>query len=254
MNAPVSSRRLCGRVMQWLSSRPSGRSWSRRKREVRRVVAHADVLGQADRADRVEAGLEHVAVVEVPHLGEVVEPLAVDRLLGPRRLLARQGHAERLDAVLPGGVADHAAPAAADVEQPLPGLEVELAGDQVVLLGLRLLERRVLGREDRAGVGHRRAEDQLVEAVGDVVVVVDHLGVAAHRVPQALDRPAPARQVLLRRRRRRLAGCESPSAAHAARAPRPARAAEPQVVLQQHRARRRGRPGGRRARSRSPET
>ena len=128
------------------------------------------------------------AVVHEPDLGEVVEPLLLDRLLRPRRLLARQRHAERLDAVLPRGVADHAAPAAAEVEQPLAGLEVELAGDQVVLGGLRLLERRVRGRVERAGVGHRRAEDVLVERVGDVVVVVDRLGVARHRVPHALDR------------------------------------------------------------------
>ena len=199
MNAPVSRGRLSWRVMQWLSSRPCGLELVADEAEVRRVVLHADVLGQPDRGDRVEAGLLDVAVVHEPHLGEVVEPLLLDRLLRPRRLLARQRDAERLDAVLPRGVPDHAAPAAADVEQPLAGLEVELAGDQVVLLGLRLLERRVLGRVDRAGVGHRRAEDELVEAVGDVVVVVDHLGVAAHRVPQALDRPAPARQVLLRR-------------------------------------------------------
>ena len=78
------------------------------------------------------------------HLGEVVEPLLLDLLLRPLGLLPRQGHAERADAVLPGGVADHAAPAAADVEQSLAGLEVELAGDQVVLRELRLLEGGVL--------------------------------------------------------------------------------------------------------------
>ena len=141
----------------------------------------------------------HVAVVHEADLGEVVEPLLLDPLLGPRGLLARQRDAERLDAVVARGVPDHAAPAAAEVEQALARLEVELAGDQVVLGVLRLLERRVLGREDRAGVGHRGAEDVLVEGVGDVVVVVDRLGVAALGVPQALHDPAPAREVLLRR-------------------------------------------------------
>ena len=160
------------------------------------------MLGQADRADRVEVGLHHVAVVEVTHLGEVTEPLAVDRLLRPGRLLPREGHAEGPDAVLPCGVADHPAPAAADVEQALPGLQVELAGDQVVLLELGLLERRLGLGVDGAGVGHRGPEHVLVELVGHVVVVGDHRGVAAHRVPQALHRAPPARQRLPGRGRR----------------------------------------------------
>ena len=187
--------------MQWLSSRPCGRSRSSMKREVRRVVLHADVLGEPDRGDRVEVALLDVPVVHEPDLGEVVEPLLLDPLLRPRRLLARERHADRVHAVLAGRVPDHPAPAAAEVEQPLPGLQVELAGDQVVLRGLRLLERRVLGGEQRAGVGHRRTEDHLVERVGDVVVVVDRLGVAAQRVPQPGDGSAHPRGRLLRRRR-----------------------------------------------------
>ena len=151
-----------------------------------------------------KSGLRHLAVVQEAHLGQVVEPLALDRLLRPQRLLLGQRDAERPHAVLAGGVAHHAAPAAADVEQPLAGLETELARDQVVLERLRLLQRRVGARVARAGVGHRRPEHELVEPVGDVVVVVDRLGVAGHRVPHALDHPAPAGQVLLRRRRRRL--------------------------------------------------
>ena len=143
------------------------------------------------------------AVVEVAHLGEVAEPLALDRRLGPLGLLERERHAQRAYAVLAGGVAHHRAPAAADVEQPLAGLQRELAGDQVELRRLRLLQRRVGGLVERAGVGHRRAEHQLVEAVGDVVVVRDDLGVARHRVAQPLDGAAPPRQVLLRRRGRR---------------------------------------------------
>ena len=57
----------------------------------------------------------------------------------------------RVHAVLAGGVPDHPAPAAAEVEQPLAGLEVELAGDQVVLRVLRLLE----GRGPRSGTARR---------------------------------------------------------------------------------------------------
>ncbi len=84
-------------------------------------------------------------VVAEADLGQVGQALALDGGLAPRGLLARQRHAEHLDAVLPGGVPDHAAPAAADVEQPHARLEVELARDQVVLEGLRLLQAGVLG-------------------------------------------------------------------------------------------------------------
>ena len=52
--------------------------------EVRRVLLDPDVLGEADRGDRVEAGLLDVPVVHEPDLGEVVEPLLLDPLAAPR--------------------------------------------------------------------------------------------------------------------------------------------------------------------------
>src|SRR5215467_7500229 len=128
------------------------------EREVGRQVGLADVFGEADRAHRVEGTLRHVPVVEVAHLGQPGQPGVLDRPLGPGRLLRRQRHAQRLHAVLPGGVADHAAPPAADVKQPHAGPEPQLPGDQVVLVLLRLLQRRVLPRVAGAGVGHRRPE------------------------------------------------------------------------------------------------
>ena len=46
----------------------------------------------------------------------------------------------------------------------------------------------VVGRlEEGARVGERGAEHQLVEAVGDVVVVADRLGVAGQAVPETVD-------------------------------------------------------------------
>ena len=94
----------------------------------------------------------HVAVVAEAHLGDVVEALALDRLLRPGGLLARQRDADDLDAVVPRGVPDHPAPAAADVEQPHARLQAELAADQVVLRELRLLEGGVLRRGSTAQV------------------------------------------------------------------------------------------------------
>ncbi len=144
-----------------------------------------------------------VAVVAVPHLGEVGQALLGDGVLRPRRLLLGQRDADGLDAV-PRGVAHHAAPAAADVEQPVARLQPQLLEHQPVLVLLRLFQRRVGDRVARAGVGHRRAEHPLVERVRDVVVVVDGLGVTGLAVPQAFRDAPPARQRLLRRRRDRL--------------------------------------------------
>ena len=170
------------------------------EREVGRQVLLADVFGQADRADRVEAGLRHVAVVQVAHLGEPGQPLPLDRRLGPGSLLGGQRDAERLDAVLPRRVHHHPAPAAADIEQPHALAQPQLARDQVELILLRLLQGRVLTGIAGTGVRHRRTEHPLVEPVGHVVVMGDGLGVAGLGVQRA-SQPAAGLPYLLRRRR-----------------------------------------------------
>ena len=114
----------------------------------------ADVLGQPDGADRVEPGLGNVPVVQVPDLGQLGQPRFLDRPLRPGCLLRGQRDAQRPDAVLPGGVHDHAAPAAAHVEQPHPGRQAQLAGYQVELVCLGFLKGGALGRVAGAGVGH----------------------------------------------------------------------------------------------------
>jgi hypothetical protein len=179
---------------------PAGLQLAEQEREVGREVLLADVLGQADGADRVEAGLGHVAVVQVPHLGQARQALALDGGLAPGGLLRGQRDAEGLDAVLPRGVHHHAAPAAADVQQPHALMQAQLARDQVELVGLRLFQGGVLVRVAGAGVGHRGPEHPLVEPVGDVVVVRDRLGVAALGVQPAAE-PARLRPDLLGRRR-----------------------------------------------------
>ena len=141
---------LSGRVMQWLSSRPPGRSRSLQEREVRRVVL-APRCARSGRSRRPRRSRPRA------RRGSRMNRTSA-RSVSPSRsiascaqvgLLAGQRHAERLDAVVLRRVPDHAAPAAADVEQPHARLEAELAGDQVVLVGLRLLQRRVRVRVDR---------------------------------------------------------------------------------------------------------
>ncbi len=140
---------------------------------VRRQLGNADVLGEADRADGVEAGLRHVPVVAEPHVDVVGQSPLGGLLAPPLGLLAGQGHRDDVDAVVLGGVHGHAAPAAADVQQPHARPEPQLPADEVELLALRLLQGRAVRRVDGAGVGHRRPQHPGVEEVGDVVVVGD---------------------------------------------------------------------------------
>ncbi len=168
--------------------------------EVAGKLGLADVLGEPDRADRVEPGLADLAVVQVPDLGEVVKARLLDGPLRPHGLLLGQGDAERADAVLARRVQHHAAPAATHVEQPHARLQPDLPGHQVELVLLRLLQGGIGARVARAGVGHRRPEHPLVERVGDVVVVRDRAGVAGPGVP-APGQPAAVDPDLLRRRR-----------------------------------------------------
>ena len=152
------------------------------EREVVGVVLHADVLREADRADGVEARLGDVAVVAVADLDEALEARLTHGALTPLGLLLAQGDAYDVDAALASGVHRHAAPAAADVEQPLAGLQVELVGNEGELALLRFLEGVVRRVEHGARVGHRVTEHLLVERVRDVIVVLDRVGGATHRV------------------------------------------------------------------------
>ncbi len=70
----------------------------------------------------------------------------------------------------------------AKLPQPHARLEPELAGDQVELRELGLLQCLRATREDRAAVGHRIVEEQTEELVAYVVVVADRPGVTLGRV------------------------------------------------------------------------
>jgi hypothetical protein len=88
-----------------------------------------------------------------------------------------------------------APPAAADVEQPHTGAQPELAADEVQLGLLGGVEAVPDVVPDSAGVDHRRAEDEGVEVVADVVVRGHGGGVTGAGVP-----PAPTEVDLLHRR------------------------------------------------------
>jgi hypothetical protein len=78
-----------------------------------------------------------------------------------------------------------AAPAAADVQEALPGLEGELLADKLKLRVLGLFQRLGPAREEGAAVGHPRVEEEREELGGEVVVVANGPGVA----PAAMATP-----------------------------------------------------------------
>ena len=175
--------------------------------EVRPHPLVADVLGHADRRDRVERSVTNGSVVLDADLHPIAEPEVGDPAACVRRLLVADRHTDHVDVVMRGGVDRHRPPPASDVQHPWPRpparlserlvVQAEFAADQLLLGGLRLLEGRRGVDEAGARVRHRRAEDHLVEGVADVVVMADRLLVATDRVPD------PVRDDLLRRGGRR---------------------------------------------------
>src|SRR6266545_1842542 len=151
-----------------------------RAREVEEPRA-VDALAH-DGARLVGAGLETLdplaagaRVVQAQILQ--VEAFPLDAVGGPVGLGPRERHAVRRDAVVLSGPDGEAAPAAADVEERLARLELELAADEIDLVLLGLLELAVGIAVVGAGVEHERVEKEGVEGVRHVVVVRDGLSV-----------------------------------------------------------------------------
>ena len=131
-----------------------------------------------------------VAVVEVADLGEVVEPVLARSPSAPTRparaTASRRARGRRTRAAAWRTMPPQPQPTSSS---RMPGWRPSLRATRSYLACLRLLERGVLGRVDRAGVGHRRAEHHLVEAVGHVVVVLDR---PCRRAPGCAGGPRPA--------------------------------------------------------------
>ena len=145
---------------------------------VQRQIGMADVLEHADTDRLVEAAiLGQVAIVHQLQRHPVLQALGGDPLTGQRELFAAQGDAEHLGAELAGGEACQPAPAAADIEQAVAGLEPQLAAEQAQLGLLRLVEILLAGFEIGTGVDHVPVQPEPVEIVGQVVVVGDRLGI-----------------------------------------------------------------------------
>ena len=143
------------------------------------------MLGHADARDRVELLTGQIAVVGDQDLDAVGDPGLRHQPPGQLGLRRRERYPRHADPVVARGVDREAAPAAADVEHALPGLQLELLRDQLELGPLRLGQCLRAAREQRAAVGHRLVKEQREEFVADVVVVADRLGVALGAVALA---------------------------------------------------------------------
>lgn len=101
--------------------------------EVLAEAGGADVLEHPDRADRVEGAVVDVAVVLEPDLDPVSEAGVGDTIAGQLGMASRHGDPHTSNAVMLGGVQEHGAPTAADIEETIAGRQVELAGNQPCL-------------------------------------------------------------------------------------------------------------------------
>src|SRR5437867_11363698 len=105
------------------------------------IVRHPHVLDDSDGRDLVVAGSGgQVAVVAVLDDTAAFETLPLDARGRPVGLGAGEGHPVRDHSVVLGRPDGEAAPAAADIEERLAGLEPELAAAAVYLVFLRLLQ------------------------------------------------------------------------------------------------------------------
>ena len=146
--------------------------------EVQPQVGVPDVLEHADADHLVEATIaRQVAVVQQLEGDPVLQAFGLDPLPPERQLLLAQCDASDLDAELASGQARQAPPAATDIEQLLARLQSQLATQVAELGQLRSGEVFLAGLEIGAGIDHFRIQPELVEVVGQVVVVMDGFGV-----------------------------------------------------------------------------
>jgi len=151
----------------------------------------ADCFDHFDGDDFIEGALD-VAVVLDTDLELVFQAGVLDALAGVGGLCFGDGDTGDLTAIVCGGVAAEAAPAAADFEDVVGGGEFELLAESFVFGSLGFFDSGVGFFEFGAGVGHRFIEPKGVELVSKVVVFGDVAtagldGVGALEVAEPID-------------------------------------------------------------------
>ncbi|MCY1426919.1 hypothetical protein D9M71_427480 [compost metagenome] len=147
---------------------------------IQRQVGMPDMLEHANADNLVEATiLRQVAVVEDLQVDLVGQALCLDALAAELELLLAQGDAEHLRAIFASSETRQPTPATAYVEQVVASVQAQFAAQVIELVLLRLIERVVRLTEVGARVGHVLIQPQLVERVGNVVVVGNSFSIGA---------------------------------------------------------------------------
>ena len=139
------------------------------------------MLEHADRDDPVELRVERAVVGELEARAPLKTALA-RALIGDRMLLGRKRDAGHLHVEEVGKENAEAAPAGADVEDVLAGLERKLGGEMALLGPLRFFETGARPVEIGAGILHVGIEEEAVDAPVEIVVVLDVAPRAEDRV------------------------------------------------------------------------
>ena len=133
-----------------------------------RVTLGFERLEGADADDPVHRLVELLPALE-PHLNGARGVQLGQPLAGELRLRLTQRDSDDVDVIELHGAFQGSTPAAADIEQCHPGLEVQLAQREVELGVLGFLEIHIVALVVAAGVPHRRPEPQRKEVIRDVV-------------------------------------------------------------------------------------
>ena len=124
-----------------IEGKATGPQESRDRFEIERQIGDADMLVHSDRDDLVENRLSrNFAVVPTADFDPAGKTVGGGAIFGISELLIAERTADAVDPVTGRGPAQQAAPAAADVEKPVTGLEPQLAAEAIELLLLRRIE------------------------------------------------------------------------------------------------------------------
>ena len=145
-------------------------------REILLVVRDADVLEHSDRSNLVECPLYQREVAKLQSY-LLLQAKPGDFAAREMELLLRQRNAVRLDTEVLGGMTNERSPTTTDVEKAITRLEAKLAAYHVELVMLGVCDFVFPISKIRAAVNHLWIEKEGVERVGDVIVIVDVLGV-----------------------------------------------------------------------------
>lgn len=143
-------------------------------------VAHTDVLGHLQAGDLAVAARHagSITVVRAQNTALLIGDASVAQtLVAPSSLVTAEGDTGDMGAIVNGSVLSQRAPATAEVQNGVTGLDADLLADDGQLVVLHFLEGLFLVdvADQTGGVDHAGAEEPSVEVITAVVVVTDLL-------------------------------------------------------------------------------